>query len=164
VFGGVSGAYPQLGWVAIYAPGGVYGTTTGLLDLIHFDNSYTGTGGSGGVLGTLYDKMFFYSTEGSGNLANNMPSSSVIASVLSYAYTTDITENALGDAYYNPGGPNNAGYSEGGTSPTQYQYEFQSAVVAPQGGTVPEPSTVVTGMLMLLPFGAGVVRSLRKHR
>jgi hypothetical protein len=166
VFGGSSGAYPQLGWVAIYAPGGDYGTTTGLLDLIHFDNSYTGTGGSGGTLGTIYDKMFFYSTEGSGNLADHMPSSSVISTVLAYTYTTDITENSAGDAFYTPGGADYAGYSTGGTSPTQYEYEFESAVspVPAPSPAVPETSTWVAGSLLLLPFGMSAFRSFRKNR
>jgi hypothetical protein len=31
-----------------------------------------------------------------------------------------------------------------------------------QGGTVPEPSTVIAGLLMLLPFGGGLIRKMRK--
>ena len=35
---------------------------------------------------------------------------------------------------------------------------------APTLGPVPEPSTIVAGALMLLPFGIGAIRSLRKDR
>ena len=34
----------------------------------------------------------------------------------------------------------------------------------PSLGPVPEPSTIVAGALMLLPFGIGAIRSLRKDR
>jgi hypothetical protein len=34
----------------------------------------------------------------------------------------------------------------------------------PQGGSVPEPSTIFAGVLLLLPLGVGVARTLRKQR
>jgi len=36
--------------------------------------------------------------------------------------------------------------------------------INPLGSPVPEPSTIVAGALLLLPFGAGAIRSLRKDR
>ncbi|MGA3266034.1 MAG: hypothetical protein ABSE16_04345 [Verrucomicrobiota bacterium] len=153
LYSAFGGGYPQLGWVAIYAygtPNSDYGTTTGLLDLIHFDNSIA-------YNGKLYDQMFWYSTEGSGNLADHMPPSSVISAVLAYHYLTSVTENANGLASYTPPGEYNAGYNYGGT--TQYTYDFQSAVIP-----VPEASTIIAGTLLVLPFGASALRILRRNR
>jgi hypothetical protein len=160
VFGNVSGAYPQLGWIAIYAygtPSSAYGTTTGLLDLIHWDNSITVPP----VSGTLYQSMYWYSQEGSGNLADHFGtlSSTIVSQVLAYTYTTDITEGGNGLAVYTPAGSNNGGYSTSGSSPTQYTYDFQSSIVP-----VPEPTTVIAGILLLLPFGASTLRILSRNR
>ena len=65
-----------------------------------------------------------------------------------------------------PAGP----YNINSTSDAPYQFVLnaysgntligQSAIDV----VVPEPSTIITGALMLLPFGAGSLRFLRKHR
>ena len=153
-FGGQAGAYPQYGWVAIYAygsPNSDYGTTTGLLDLIHFSSDTVST----------YDEMFFYSTEGSGNLADHMPGSSVIASVLAYTYTTSITEGATGNSFYTPANSYSAGYTVG-TGGTQYEYEFESAVVP-----IPEPGFYggcASTMMLLWSLRRSMLRNWCKAR
>ena len=43
-------------------------------------------------------------------------------------------------------------------------FQDSAAGIVPSLGPVPEPSTVVAGALMLLPFGIGAIRSLRKDR
>jgi hypothetical protein len=47
-----------------------------------------------------------------------------------------------------------------GTTTASYSGSVSSAAVS----AVPEPSTLVAGSLMLLPFGVGALRGLRKHK
>lgn len=51
-------------------------------------------------------------------------------------------------------------FSGTGTSTASYSGSVSSATVQ----SVPEPSTVVAGLLLLLPFGVSTVRILRKHK
>ena len=80
--------------------------------------------------------------------------------VVNFSFQNAITP-AIGGAQYlvvgtslNKDAANGAGFLDGGTFPTL------TPILAP----VPEPSTVVAGALMLLPFGIGAIRSLRKDR
>lgn len=129
--------------------------TTGLLDLILFDNSIT-------VNGSLYESMFWYSDEGSGNQADTLSqfSASALNTILSSsdAALQDVTENWSGLATYTPTSQSDPGYINGsGSTVKQYTYDFQSSV-AP----VPEPATVLAGVLLLLPLGISTIRVLRR--
>jgi hypothetical protein len=149
----------EYGWLVVYAPGATLGGTANIVDLIHFDNS---VGNDGGVS----DQMFFYSLEGTGNLANNWVSSGTLSAILAAANTVSINENLDGSILYNPAsyfvnGESAPGYNMNDTSGfapagTQYTYNFQSIV--------PEPSAMLAGAIMLLPFGASTLRFLRKNR
>jgi len=157
---------PQYGWVAIYDPG----PNGALSDLIHFDNSDT-------INGVTYISMFFYSVDHDGDLADNwvsgkLPTGSgptspngidagtnVLTAILASANLVKITEDANGDAFYTPSTATSPGYdvnfSGTGVSPL-YSYEFISGV--------PEPTTIIAGGLLLLPFGASTMQSLRNKR
>ena len=51
---------------------------------------------------------------------------------------------------------------DGGPSPYGAALDNVSLVAVP--APIPEPSTVIAGVMMLLPFGVGAIRSLRKER
>jgi hypothetical protein len=159
-FGAKIGAFSEWGWLAVYyygTPSSDYGTATGLASLIHFDSSGTGPSYTGpGGTSTTYDQLFYYSTEGTGNLADHMPLSSVETSVLAYPYLQSVTESATGLAYYTPPTSYSGGYTTGVSGATQYEYEFVSVV--------PEPTTMIAGALLLLPFGVSTLRIMRKPR
>jgi hypothetical protein len=55
--------------------------------------------------------------------------------------------------------PNNGFGNNGAWSAatTQYDFDFQSVVV-------PEASTIIAGVLLVLPFGASTLRILRRNR
>jgi len=68
-------------------------------------------------------------------------------------------------------------YASGGLTPASFVanpagYFFHADIIGPNGltgnvaaiGAVPEPTTMVTGALLLLPFGASALRLLRKNR
>ncbi len=154
------------GWVVVYAPGtstpGV--NDVNIVDLIHFDNSY-GSGPSyleytGGPNSTIYGQIFYYSKEGTGNAANNWVTSTTLASVLGAGNTVGITEPSNGQITYDPAALGSPGYNTLFSTPTaavpQYDFQFNSVV--------PEPSAILAGAMMLLPFGASTLRFLRKNR
>jgi len=162
---GSSAAYPNHGWVAIYStgtPSADYGTTTGLLKLIHFDNSYAG------INGGKNQQIFFYSDVMNGSLAD--AGSTLFTSSANATELKDIlaSTKASGDsvdevnniATWLPSSTQ-AGYGlpNGGTSTDTYTWQFIDTPSA-----VPEPSTVITGALLLLPFGVSSLKSLRKNR
>jgi hypothetical protein len=169
----------EYGWVVVYAPGTsvtATGDNTGtaqgtIVDLIHFDNSYGGTPTPPGSPPGSDDQMFFYSMEGSGNKANaNYPGNSALSStaltaILKAANTVSLVEPTDGLIAYNPAnyfvnGESAPGFNmsaqAGGTAATQFTYTFKSVV--------PEPTTMIAGALLLLPFGASTLRILRKTR
>ncbi|MGA3268724.1 MAG: hypothetical protein ABSE16_18130 [Verrucomicrobiota bacterium] len=160
LYAGGPNAYPEWGYVAIYAygtPNSDYGTTTGLLDIVHFDNSGSYNGVQTG------QQMFWYSGEGSGQLANtswtSLLGSSVLTSILKFAGTADITEGADGSAAYTPSSSSSPGaVLNSSKSYNYYTYDFQSSVIP-----VPEASTIIAGALLVLPFGAGTLRILRRR-
>jgi len=144
------------GWVAIYDDA----AHTQLSDLIHFDNSLT-------VNGATDLSMFFYSLDTDGDkadqnyLGNSTPTQTIINSILSNPNTAKIVENANGIAYYTPLTTTSPGYfvngsTGSGTGIQQYEYEFISSV--------PEPTTIIAGVLLLLPLGASTLRTLRRNR
>jgi hypothetical protein len=150
-YAGVTHLY---GWVVIDDPDG------SISDLIHFDNSHL-------VNGHTDISMFFYSLDRAGANAdqnypgNSDPSSATIALILSNPKTVTIVENANGIAYYAPPTTTSPGYFVNGSTGSglgiqQYTYEFVS--------NVPEPTTMLAGALLLLPFGASTLRILRKSR
>ena len=152
-YAGVTHLY---GWVAIYDDA----AHTQLSDLIHFDNSLS-------VNGVIDISMFFYSLDADGDKAdqnypgNSTPTQATINSILSNPNTVTITEDAAGIAYYTPPTTNSPGYFVNGSTGSgaglqQYEYEFISSV--------PEPTTMIAGALLLLPFGASTLRILRKTR
>jgi hypothetical protein len=166
-------AYPDMGWLVVYKPGTTINSSTptsDILDLIHFDNSYQHGTPPGGKSGTSYDQLFYYSMEGSGNLANNWVSgvegptgssgnpsgfdagTNVLTAILNAPNTVKTDEPGNGQILYTPtsGEP---GYANGQTS-EPYTYDFVSVV--------PEPTTLIAGAMLLLPFGASTLRTLRK--
>ena len=160
LYAGGSDSWPNWGYVAIYAygtPNSDYGTTTGLLDIVHFDNSGSYNGNSTG------QRLFWYSGEGSGQLANtswaSLLASSVLTQILHFAGTADITEQANGIAAYTPSSYDSPGAPLNTTAPyNYYTFDFQSSVIP-----VPEASTIIAGALLLLPFGASTLRILRRR-
>src|ERR1017187_7686858 len=78
----------------------------------------------------------------------------VMTTILSTSTTQKITEGANGIALYTPtsGQP---GFNNG-TGAAPFSYEFISSV--------PEPTTMIAGALLLLPLGASTLRILRKNR
>ncbi len=165
LYAGGPSAYPNWGYVAIYAygtPNSDYGTATGLLDIVHFDNSGTVNNIQNGT--PTGQQLFWYSGEGTGQLANtswtSLLGSSVLTQILHFAGTADITEQANGLAAYTPGSANSPGAVLNNSQPyNYYTYDFQSSVIP-----VPEASTMIAGALLLLPFGASTLRILRRNR
>ena len=152
--------FPQYGWLAIYTyltPSSGHGTTTGLLDLIHWDNS--GPGGQ---------QMFWYSQEGGGSLADHWsPLSSFITTVLGSHWLISTTENASGLASYTPLNFDQPGWavyypSSGVASApiaSQYTFNFQSSVTP-----VPEPSHSDCRFVGAFARQASTLQILRKKR
>jgi len=86
---------------------------------------------------------------------------------------TGVTQSAAGVVKVNwpaPDGYNGAGdyvyiYTQARGFTTVFESVQDGSSDTPKGlAPVPEPSTVVAGALMLLPFGIGAIRSLRKDR
>jgi hypothetical protein len=146
------GTTAQYGWVAIYEPG-ANGT---LSDLVHFDNSYQPVQN-----GPVYMSMFFYSIDGDKDSADHWPDAATLNTILASGNLASITEDANGIATYTPAGFTSPGYQINPSSPGtpagyQNSYEFISAV--------PEPTTMIAGALLLLPFGASALRTIRKKQ
>jgi len=136
-------AHFQYGWVAYYNS-----TGSTLEDLVHFDNSYGITVGN---TTTAYDSMFVYS----GSTLSDI-SSTVLDSILGYTYLDKIDQNQDGSfPLYTPDTSFAPGLSVLG--PTVVG-SFQLV------GAVPEPTTILSGALLLLPLGVSAVRILRRNR
>jgi hypothetical protein len=162
-----SSAYPQQGWVAIYAASDT--SDTGLpIKLMHFDNSWDTVNGSlpAGVT-TDNQQLFFYSDVNNGSLAydygNSLWSSanSTIMNNILALPSTQLAKVNEGDGalpnvtYYTPTS-SQPGYGVDAGNGTAYTYQFIDT-------PVPEPATMISGALMLLPFGASTLRFLRKN-
>ncbi len=75
--------------------------------------------------------------------------------------------NVQDTLYGQPPFPSNAGYILGWedlTSGQNSDYDYQDMVVSVTRVPVPEPTTLIAGALLLLPFGASTLRILRKPR
>jgi len=165
----------EYGWVVVYGPAGSPLSST-IEDLIHFDNSHE-------IGSTIYDSIFYYSMEGSGNLANNWVSSSILTAILGAKNTVSVTEAADGTILYNPltifgsgetlsqaeSAPgynmtDNSGFAADTTQ--QYTYDFDSVVSpSPSPSVAPESITPIEGALMLLlSFGGMVLWNQRPRR
>jgi hypothetical protein len=59
---------------------------------------------------------------------------------------------------------NNAVYSDGTEAPAHVWGGAGQGFFGPNLSAVPEPTTVIAGALLLLPFGASTLRMLRKNR
>jgi hypothetical protein len=147
------------GWVVVYAPGtSTPGTNDqNIVDLIHFDNSnpeppnYGPSYNEGnGTLTTTYGQMFYYSKEGSGNLANNWVSSPTLSTILGAANTAYVTESVTGNIDYDPANDLAPGFnwnfSTSSAAGTQYDFDFLSQI----GGNSESQSVPDGGMTVEL--------------
>jgi hypothetical protein len=95
----------------------------------------------------------FYSSDlpAGSDLADHFPTPAQLGTSGPFAY---VTEDASGNATYSPNS-GALGYFDGGVN-----WTFQSGGTPP----VPEPTTIIAGALLLLPFGASTLRILRKRQ
>jgi hypothetical protein len=139
-----TGMHVEYGWIGFYNSSG-----TVLEDLIHFDNS-----DAGGQSMFLYSGATLAALE---NLAHFGTSGQfTFSSITTYPYYLKVDQNANGSfPLYTPGldeGGIDLNSSTGGPSQPYYSYQF----------VVPEPTTLISGALLLTPFGASAFRVLRK--
>lgn len=131
-----------LGWVQINDPSGA------ISDLVHF--TILAYGGPINV--------FVYSADAGTDLADHWPTTMPPASLPSPLGWLTVTEDASGVATWT-GDNTHWGPYYTGTDLVPYTFELQSSATP----VVPEASTMIAGMLLLLPFGASTFRILRRR-
>jgi hypothetical protein len=124
------------GWLAIYDDT----AHTQLSDLIHFDGIVSGK-----------QQLFFYSKDSGTDLADNWLTPAQIATIMA-GNPPSVTENANFIASYDPASGQPGNFVVGTGNSLEWQFN-----------SVPEPTTMIAGALLLLPFGASTLRMLRRR-
>jgi len=138
----VSGGYATAGWIDVSGPGA--GINAG-----HYSTLFTASYAPN-PFGTTTSTLFYYD-----NVVSTSSEPFFTQNGLAWQNSDDSAEVNL---YYN------GGYELDGATDSWSTGNAFTATGSAKLTAVPEPSTIISGALMLLPFGAGTLRILRRNR